>query len=173
MDYAPIKCLGIDVDVHVKGFDKEGHVIHPGAKVYPRLVHDLSLSFNKVSVLDSSLTTILGSYPTMYAAAKWAKIRQIEVRRYIGTKYLVPTSEGKFYFDTDDATLESIYKKAPNNSKPVDVLDLNTGVLTPYSSVTKASQALSIHHEFITKHMVKKTTFISLDNLRKYKFIVK
>lgn len=172
-DYVFNDYLDIEVDVHVRGVDKEGHVVHPGAKIHPPLVHDLTLSSGMISVLDSNLTTIVGSYVSMYAAAKWAGIRPIEIKRYIGTNYCVPTSLGSFYFDTDSTTLDGINSRGKHKSKPLDVVDLNSGTITSYSSVTKASKALKIHHDFINKHMVGKRIFTSLDGLRKYKFIAK
>jgi hypothetical protein len=170
IDTVFIDYLGIEIDIHCQGFEKQGSVIHPSAKVHPPLSHDLQLPQGKVSVLSKDLSTIIGSYATMYAAATAFGIRPIEVRRYIGTTYLVPTIKGSFYFDTDTVTLDTIRNRVPHQPKSLLAHDLVTGVISIYSSVNKASKALKIHHEFITKHLDSNSIFTSRDGQRKYKF---
>jgi hypothetical protein len=49
-----------------------------------------------VCVLDAKLTTLVGTYLTMYAAAEALNISRAQIRRYIGSSYLVPTGQGYF-----------------------------------------------------------------------------
>lgn len=170
IDTVFIEYLGIEVEVFCKGFVKEGRVIHPSAKIHPPLSHDLVLSPGKICVIDQKISKVIHTYSTMYEAASALEIRFIEIKRYIGTNYLVPTPKGSFYFDADLETLIAISTRLPLESKPLDVTDLNTGIVTTYKSVTQASKTLKIHHDFILKHMDMKSVFISKDGLRRYKF---
>jgi hypothetical protein len=158
------------VDIHCQGFTKEGSVIHPTAKVQAPLVQEVTLPEDVVCVLDSSLTRVLATYSTMYVAGQTLGIEARQIRRYIGTQYILNTSLGSVYFTASRDTLRQILTRVDYPAKPILAHNLITMVTTRYSSVTQAAKGTGIHHTFISKHLSLNTTFVSRDQTLRYKF---
>jgi hypothetical protein len=162
--------LDIEIHIEIKGTDKEGTVVHPTSNSHPALVHNLELVEDRVYAITADLKTIFGNYPSVYAAAAAHQVVDYKrINRYVGMKKLIKTNLGTFYFTAHEETLKKISDRKPHESKPVLVLDLNTGISRQYPSVTKASKALKLHHDFINKHL-DRGAYTSLDGTRRFKF---
>ena len=162
--------LDIEIHIEIKGTDKEGTVVHPTSNSHPALVHNLELVENRIYAITADLKTIFGNYPSVYAAAAAHQVVDYKrINRYVGMKKLIKTNLGTFYFTAHEETFKKISDRKPHESKPVLVLDLNTGISRQYPSVTKASKALKLHHDFINKHL-DRGAYTSLDGTRRFKF---
>lgn len=162
--------LDIDINIEIKGIDKEGTVVHPSVNSHPTLVHNLELVEDRIYAISTDLKAIFGDYPSVYAAAAAHQVVDYKrINRYIGMKKLTKTNLGTFYFTAHEETLKKLSAHKRHESKPVVVLDLNTNISQQYPSVTKASKALKLHHDYINKHL-DRGVYMSLDGTRRFKF---
>jgi NUMOD1 domain len=129
-------------------------MVHPSSKVHAPLSHDLNLPEGVVCAVNSDGKSVFGTYKSSYEAAKVHKVTDYRrILRYLGMDKLVETVLGNFYFTAAPITLEAMTNRTPHTPKPIIVVDLIANTSTQYPSVTAASKAIKIHHEFITKHL--------------------
>lgn len=100
----------------------------------------------------------------MYSAALALGLPSyIKIRRYIGKQFLVSTDKGSFFFDASNETLYDILNRKPNESKAIEVYNLNSEQILNFQSITQASRELGIHQEFINRHLSRNTTYYGRD----------
>ena len=145
---------------------------------------NLSLPNGKICAISSAALAakIEGVFESFQEAAKFFKVLDYRrIRRYFGTKKLVKTLKGNFYFtavkgrrDKELMIYYSTKKSIPNKS--IIAYDLSeTSSLLPtkvysFISINQAEKELKIHHNFIKKHFDKGTIYIGKDG-RKFRFL--
>lgn len=89
--------LGVNLDIRVEGVTKLGKVIHPSAKIYESMTHNIDMQKESIYAISED-GYIFGQYVSMYAAAIAHSLTNFrQIRRYIGQNKLVKTGLGKFY----------------------------------------------------------------------------
>jgi hypothetical protein len=83
---------------------------------------------------------------------------------------LASTTLGSFYFTATPSVLAEYGSRKPLAAKPVIVVDIVNNTSTQYPSITAASKAIKIHHDFIIKHL-DRSIFMSMDRTRQYRFL--
>lgn len=56
--------LGINIDIHVEGFIKLGKVIHPSAKIYDSVTHNIEMQEETIYALNED-GSIFGQYGSL------------------------------------------------------------------------------------------------------------
>ena len=176
------------VSVSIENVDKLDKVLHPSAKLYPKLKCNLDLPNKKICAISSDLSQIVETFKSFKEAANYFDLSDYRrIRRYFGTEKLIKTSKGSFYFTGSNDLIKYYEDSKPIPNKTIKVYELNKEHLDLvkeeemnrasikykqiylFKSINQAEKELNIHHTFISKHLLKGTIYKGQDG-RKFIF---
>nr|QKS32152.1 GIY-YIG endonuclease [Sphaerobolus stellatus] len=177
--YSP--ALGIFVSVSIDTVEKIGRVTHPYPNIYPTLELKLNLPKGKICAVSSDLSNIVNTFKSFKEAAQYFELPDYrKIRRYFGTKKLIKTTKGDFYFTGEPEIIKFYQENKAIPNKTILAYDLSKGCEDlndsnskkyNFVSINQAENLLKIHHTTIIRHLDKGTIYNGQDG-RKFKFML-